>query len=617
MEIYLMLKKRLQSLVQIALISSGLLLCLSSPAKTIKLTNETFKDADKKMFRNNQIVSPSAKKKGFKIISIPSEIIKKNDTIAIFVSAPKGLNSPIGIGADSRFITINGDFVGATTNNAKVNIKGRSYLLPKNMTKGNFIIMVKRVKSSFKFYLAGGKYKFLASDKGPKKDGPLQIIIPVVKKGEEPIIIKKIILNTQELPKGKTPKISPYFTMRSGYIKSESKEVRKALKLDSINGKITKNELEGLEQALLVYPKPTTNVGNSQFRRNYVPHTFEWLYQKNKNIELLNKLIDYGRSVYNNRNDNLPKDKRYKLTVSSLGYKMEKKDPYAKCWPHYQGATTTENYEIKINSGCASFSSISWLTVPVRIIANNKELWKKKYQGKTYKQIAVEFMGYSESTINYFYNTFLDKSTYTLKYPKGDPRAGEYLIFNRYLPFSANTVALAEAYETLKIKPNYVSLIDKVNGNMLNVIWKFSRKEGSKYLYYPYSSARKTGSEDFGHGSFDGRGFMILFKSGRYNFPLDTVKRIGNTFNDKYIKAPGEVYKWPNHRLKKNYNYIPGMEGMIWYGTWNKDIQKNITEYLINKLKVVDTRIYWEIFKVKENYYNTVGPVWGKQRPAK
>jgi len=89
------------------------------------------------------------------------------------------------------------------------------------------------------------------------------------------------------------------------------------------------------------------------------------------------------------------------------------------------------------------------ITIPVRIIAENKSVWNLKYDEKTYYDIALELAAEAQKTIDYTYNVFVSNDN-LIRYPKTMQRSewhGNVFIYNRVFPVMSGAIPLVEAYE--------------------------------------------------------------------------------------------------------------------------------------------------------------------------
>ncbi len=601
---------------------------LSSFAESIPLIPSSFTNAEDASFKDGMLF-PQKKKPDvgeFSTLTFKNLHFDEGKTITINLLSDDVFLGAIGIGTAKNYLIIDRGYVSLLQGKMVFNRRADNFLLPMQKLSGNIALIVKRNKKTLDFVVQYATHSLKGSFEYKKisPDAPLQLLLSPVNSKIPSFSVTSITVNTDNLPPAISAKKTPHkLVEKYRYPKDQLQKITQSLTLDTadLNVKVTSENIKKLETALLSYKDIKINLDNFQFGHFYLPYAYEWIFKKTKNIKVLNKLIDQARSVYQYRNDNMPPETRFKFSESSLGTKMYHKNPYAKTWPHYQEATVNENNEVEIVSGCAAFASLSYFTVTARVIAANRELWEQQYHGTTYKQIMYDLIDWSVSTIDYFNDVYLDTSRFVYRYPPGSAYAARvtegipYLYFNRYLPFMVNMIALVETYEILNIRAKQVQFIDKVISSNVKVFRSVCRYQGKNYLYYPYAASNPNKIEDFGHGSFDGNSLEILYKSGRYQFTNDMVRRIANTFNDKYIKSPGVISKWPGDKhIIHNYTYLPGMKGMIWYAHWNKGLQTNIVDYIVNTLKAKNTRIYWEVLKLRDGFYDTTGPIWGSQK---
>ncbi len=533
----------------------------------------------------------------------------------------------IGLGTETDFITLSFDWIvpmfdPQNRKPTKLSDSKKIYLLPESSLKGDVTFMLKRVSSKdVEFYYKAGNYE---------RRGTFNLTgsgrVSVLLSDDIRLQTYKLTIDQKEIPDVKEAHIAPRAVIRSAYNAGKpNEEYYKALRLDSLTDKVSREEINAFAKAMLLDVTPMT--GSQQFNSHYYAYALEWAYSKKKDIALVNKLIDSARSIYKTRNDQMPPEHRFITSKATLGTEMFQKDPVAKNWPNYLVSRVNDNDEIEVSGDVDTYAPTAYLTVAARLLAGNPQLWLDSYQGMTYREILDEMIEYSQSTVDYFYSVYLDESTNLLKYPKGAYREGINVIINRHLPFTAATIALAEAYESLGIRQDMVLKIDSVNQAFMDLLYTHYTvrvENGVTYNYYSYNIPGKSGKfEDWGHGSFDGRIFSKIFKSGRYNFTVDKAAGMGNVFGDKMTNGPGIFRKRPadhnnNYPTDKSVS-IKTMVGHMWYSKWNNNLRKNVVEYYYNELipaGKIDAQVFWEILKLRSNYYNKVGPIWGKKTRA-
>lgn len=381
------------------------------------------------------------------------------------------------------------------------------------------------------------------------------------------------------------------------------------LVLDKIQGELTKNELYGLKQYALNAWLPTHNSMNYYFRKRSNSYMLEWLYKKDKDIALLNRAILIAQRAIAFRNDNIEQvDDRY------TSYKISFDRSIAPLWPNYKELEIYEDGTHGLAPGASAFAGVPMITVPVRMIAENKALWNKVYQGKTYKEIGLELAKEAQKTIDYTYDIFVDDDN-LIRYPETMQRSewhNNVFIYNRVFPVLTGAIPLAEAYELFDIHPGKVKEIDNVNQAMLNFLFDditFFTSNGKECMTYPYSDEahekNPDQSEDFTHGSFDSRDFQLFFKSERYNFSQRYVDAMANTLVEVLDKGDGKFAGRLNGEGEVSKGTPINYDGFIWYATWRPEVYKIIVEHILKNNIArqegkYDAYCLFEILKLKE-----------------
>ncbi|HBQ64557.1 MAG TPA: hypothetical protein DD727_06485 [Clostridiales bacterium] len=374
------------------------------------------------------------------------------------------------------------------------------------------------------------------------------------------------------------------------------------LVLDSIRGPMTETEFNGLKMHYLEYATPTINLRNYHFRRHYVPFMGEWLYFRVKDdekIQILNKMIDMGGSVLAHRNDH-------------FGRFMTQYGDITPSWPHYMNMIidSKNGYGLALVTAISDFAYTCWASVPAKIILKDPALWDKQYQGRSYKDIADDFLEESLITINYFIGKYLDKSKMMYAQPDGFyPIENQNMIAsNRIFPVLVSTLPLIEIFEELNIHTDTKELLDKANAAIINEFWNYATEyEVNGKTVYDYPARLDLGghSTDTGHASFDARCLQLLYRSGRYDITGRQMEIYANTLADVVCLGNGNfTHRFNGTGLLENFTYICGIEGFIFLAEFRPELYKLIVEHawknICSEGRDPDSRIVWEILKLKE-----------------
>ena len=400
----------------------------------------------------------------------------------------------------------------------------------------------------------------------------------------------------------KTPQVpTERYNLVATPYKTETPDVAGCLVLKSQTGPVRPEEIEGLEKFLLDYPLPRCNIMNYYFRKFYIPWMLEWVYQRTANPALIEKAVRMAYSTAAHRND--------RFGVENIGGY----GPLA-IWPHYRGYEWKRG-KLSIGCGLASFSPLSFQTVPARMIAQRPELWDRKLDGVTYKQIALDLIRESFQSTDFVMKKCRDPETNLIREPRGFGTGRGDIIWNRTLVYMVGTVPLIDALEAFQIESERAEMLDAVNAAMLDEFFRTMRREEidgrTVYVWLYRSNKERQGTtEGFGHGGFDLRYLEFLYQSGRYpNFTEEWVQRMADTIAF-CCKGPGHYWdKLDGHTKPKkeegfrHYRYLPALEGYIWLAPLRQEIQTNIVDYILDTLLAdcLDSRAVWEILKLRES----------------
>ena len=481
------------------------------------------------------------------------------------------------------------------------------YAIFSNVDDGIFTLRVRRAKDELQWHVKGGSINSRASlpYAATAKKLSLGLAISTTPKKGTVYSLSNFEWGSGELPAAPAALVHPLFEHKPEHYHKYDREFppAKHLVLDSVKEPLTKNEIQGMENYLLEYIMPPNGWMNYYFRRRYVAYLYEWTFEKNGNVKLVDKAIDFANAALDCRNDRYGK---YKLSYGGVG----------PIWPNFKEAEFYGDGSFALVPGAGAFGGLACLSMPVRIIANHPELWEKTREGKTYRQIADELAEAAWETIDYSYDVFRGKDN-VLRYPETLQREewrGEVFIFNRVFPLLTGAIPLAEAYEKLGVHSERVKAIDAVNGAMID-FWQsvVQRREenGKTYINYTYSALRlkydPDSSEDVGHGSFDSRDFQLFFLSGRYDFTEKDAREMADTVADVVSIGNGDftarLIGDPN-KLERNFTYLSGLEGYVWYARYRPELYEDVIDHILENIlskKGADALIYWEIFKLKES----------------
>ena len=301
------------------------------------------------------------------------------------------------------------------------------------------------------------------------------------------------------------------------YLKYDNKEINgvEHLKLNGLNGKVTQQELNGLKEYLIERPLLTTNYQNTIFASWTKAYFMEWVYDNTLDIQLLNRLIEQSRSLLKYRDDNYGK---YPTRIS------DSEAVFTKGWSHFRGICYVKEKPVKNMMDIASLGTgINYPAAAAKTIAKHPQLWEKRYQGVSYKEIAHEMLHIVNESWDFVIQHYYDDKTNLLLSPDyGAEPEGFVPQWNRLFPLMSAGNTLVDAYNLLNEKNEKALKIDTILKATFEHFWVNSRIQtvnNKPVLLFPYGVYRwkneTNHSEDGGHFGFDLRGFRVFHESGR------------------------------------------------------------------------------------------------------
>jgi hypothetical protein len=333
----------------------------------------------------------------------------------------------------------------------------------------------------------------------------------------------------------------------------------------------------------------------------------EWVYGLNKDSRLLNRLIEQSNSIIANRDDKI---RKYKSMVS------KDKAIYLKNWSHFRGVAMFNGEPVKRGYGIASMSTgINYPAATAITIAKHPEIWDNTYDGKTYKQIALEMLEYVYESWEYVLEKYLDPKTSLLLSPPFAQEPENFVPqWNRLFPLMAAGNILVDTDEILGLNDSRAKKIDITLKALFKHFWENSRieeKNGHKLVIFPYGVYRLTTnpnhSEDVNHFGFDSRGFRVFSNSGRY-WNEEQSKMIAHLASENVFKDDeGTVYsRISGVGETKNYDYWGALPPMIWVAEYSTELDDCMVKYiynLMNESGSMDGRVVFHILHLRYTRY--------------
>ncbi|TKG95314.1 hypothetical protein EYV94_07655 [Puteibacter caeruleilacunae] len=393
------------------------------------------------------------------------------------------------------------------------------------------------------------------------------------------------------------------------YLKYDNNNIPGVDKLvfNGLTGKVTQKELKGLTEYFLDRPIFTTNWHNTLFASWTKAHMMEWLYDVNGDIRLVNRMIEQANSINDHRDDHY---RKYKTKISDT------EAIYTKGWSHFRGMEELNGEQVKSKLGIATLGTgTNFPALTASMIANHPEIWKKKYQGKTYKEIMKVMLERVHESWGFAIKHYYDKKTNLLLSPSFGAEPLDYVPqWNRIFPLMAAGNVLVDTYEKLGEKDARAEKVDRIMKALIKEFWENSRTEtvnGSKVLLFPYGVYRLKSNpmhtEDGGHYGFDLRGFRAFHESGRY-WNKEQTQLLANVMAENIVKDDKGTFakRLDGSGESKKYDYWGALPPMIWLAEFRPDLDHKMVEYIysvMNKRGCLDGRVVFHSLHLRAKRY--------------
>ena len=379
------------------------------------------------------------------------------------------------------------------------------------------------------------------------------------------------------------------------------------LKLNGLKGKVTQQELNGLKEYLIERPLLTTNYQNTIFASWTKAYFMEWVYDNTLDIQLLNRLIEQSRSLLKYRDDNYGK---YPTRIS------DSEAVFTKGWSHFRGICYVKEKPVKNMMDIASLGTgINYPAAAAKTIAKHPQLWEKRYQGVSYKEIAHEMLHIVNESWDFVIQHYYDDKTNLLLSPDyGAEPEGFVPQWNRLFPLMSAGNTLVDAYNLLNEKNEKAQKIDTILKATFEHFWVNSRIDTANnkpVLLFPYGVYRwkneTNHSEDEGHFGFDLRGFRVFHESGRYWNSYQT-QLLANVMNQNVVMDNRGTFanRLNGGGITEKYDYWGALPPMIWLAEFEPELENKLVKYillLMDNNESLDGRVVFHTLHLRAKKY--------------
>ena len=377
--------------------------------------------------------------------------------------------------------------------------------------------------------------------------------------------------------------------------------------IKGLEGKVLEEEMEGLVAYFLKRPLLTTNYNNTLFNEWTKVYMMKWTFDKTNDIRILNRMIEQADTLLRYRDDNYGK---YKTLIKN------EYTEFTKGWSHFRGLCYVDNEPTKKALGIADIGTgINFHAGVALTIASHPEIWNNSFEGKTYKEIALEMLEDVHENWNYIIKYYYDKKTNLLYSPKyaSEPE-GVVPQWNRLFPLMASGNILVDASELLNIKDDRINKIDSILKALFKHFWdnaRIEKYEGKDVVYYPYGVYRLKSNpehtEDINHMGFDSRAIRVFHHSGRY-WNEEQTKLLSNLMCYRMIKDDKGSFasRQNSEKIIKNYDYSGSLPDLMWFAEFEPQLKDKLLKYSVDVMEnrnTMDGRVVFNILHYRALKY--------------
>jgi len=320
-----------------------------------------------------------------------------------------------------------------------------------------------------------------------------------------------------------------------GCVSFKPKPAANPMIIESLNGPVTKNEIDAFKSYLRGLELPPPNSGNGWVFGNPGKEieACGLMYEVSHDKEILDRMIALCDDALSGRDDLLPAEKGGKLMCWT-----GKVEPV---WP------SSAPGKIPAGAGVEQGATLGHMAYCAYLILQNPTIWNDKVSigdphnfGTTYKERALQYLKEGDYVIdNWIIPHFIRTNDHNHYYFPGAPntyKANEPAPWNQAWLLTDGFTRLALCHKVLNDDParlaRYIAIVKP------NIVWFISTAIpnrsaiGSDCRVYPYSLAQPGGMEDTNHFAYDSEGLWIAYNSDLYGLKQSDLLPFANTYID-------------------------------------------------------------------------------------
>lgn len=305
-----------------------------------------------------------------------------------------------------------------------------------------------------------------------------------------------------------------------------------AMTVDSLDGPVTRNEIQSFVDYAQGLQPGASNVGNewAQGRSGENLKAMALVYDIAPSQPLLDKMVSFCDALLSERNDIAPAPTGQRVIWTG------RIDPV---WPNTPDVSP-------IQTGGEQGDPVGHLASCARQILKTSAIYDQKVAGgdpflfgATYLQRAKTYLREADKTVDqHILKSLLKLSDGKLMYFAANApyKGGQPVPWNQQMMFGYGFLNLAQAHELLRDNPSLVKRYDQIL--QANLDWflqsgltRYTDKAGRSAYDWGYTLPDTSG-EDNSHGSLDTAGLYRLYQSGRYGLKAAQLAPIANTVLD-------------------------------------------------------------------------------------
>ncbi|KAG0164507.1 hypothetical protein DFQ28_008827 [Apophysomyces sp. BC1034] len=308
--------------------------------------------------------------------------------------------------------------------------------------------------------------------------------------------------------------------------------------VDSLDGRVTDNELYSFLSTVTVMKPASDNIGNqwAQGSSGEATKAMGLVYQMSGNVEVLDQMIRFCDAVLSERND---------LAPAPVGQHMIWTGRIDPVWPNNVTGT-------RVVTGGEQGDTVGHLAYCARSILQKPSIWSRRVPtgdpygyGVRYLERAKTYVRQADFSVDHhILKSLLDLSHGGRYYFASTPyKTRQPVPWNQQMMFTYAFSNLAMDHQILGDDPSraarYQSIVkDNLDGFLKDGIKPYRDRDGRVAYSWTYAPSSKV-VEDSNHGNLDIAGLSRAYIDGRFGVTSAQMKAFADTFVDVMATRDG------------------------------------------------------------------------------